>query len=59
MAHLSKYPATALFGIVDPMVRRNETGINAIVEGERLMNLGHELLKRNSHRGKTAIESNH
>src|SRR5439155_3106762 len=42
VAPLAKNSASALLVIVDPMVGRQRSGINAVVHGQRLMDVFHE-----------------
>src|SRR2546426_2736325 len=42
VAHLAKNSASALLVIVDPMVGRQRSGINAVVHGQRLVDVLYE-----------------
>src|SRR5438552_671968 len=42
MAHLTKNSASALLGIVDPVIGRQRSGIDAVVHRQRLMDVFHE-----------------
>src|SRR5207244_13610490 len=59
MAYLYQNPPAALLGIVDPMIGRKKSGINAIVQCQRLGDRCQKRFHPRAHRRKPAIETNH
>ncbi len=59
VADLAKNAAASLLAIVDPMVGRKISGIDAIVERQRLGNRCEERFHPRGHGCETAIESDH
>src|ERR1051325_2134281 len=59
MANFAKDAAAALLGIVDPMVCRDVSGVDAITQHQRFVDLRYELLHPHRHGSGMAIQSEH
>src|SRR5215471_4010051 len=59
MTNLSKDPSTALLAIVHPVIRRQMSGIDAVIQSERLRDRAPECLHFDDHRCKSPIEASH
>src|SRR5579872_4983171 len=59
MANLPEKPAAALLGIVHPMIASNETGVNAVMQDQRFLDLFKKRFHLHGHGSKSTVEPDH
>ena len=59
MADLAEDASASLLDIVHPMIGRNITGIHAVVDGQRFVDLRQEFFHLHGHGRESAIEADH